>query len=227
MYVCACARPFQFLNLTPTPRDCLQCARRCLFDRCMCRICGHCGTCDRPNFCYTSADAAFGAHARFGEIGRSRSRGDAVSCMLATFWVRARLTISWLHHQVSGAAAAALLSAATHCGYDASLQKLVTAHCDYVLDALCRQLRHLEVRSRARRFESYSRTSNAQVHPRAPLLFSALLRRCGVARMLLPILAEPLQSAAAALAGACLPNLARTFHRLTECSGVQFRNVAS
>ena len=61
---------------------------------------------------------------------------------------RARLTRAAMLSQVSGAAAAALLSAATYCGYNASLQMLVTAHCDYIIDALCRQLRHLEVRMR-------------------------------------------------------------------------------
>ena len=48
--------------------------------------------------------------------------------------------------QVASAGAAALLSAASHCGYEGSLHSLVTAHSDYIIDALCRQLRHLEVR---------------------------------------------------------------------------------
>jgi hypothetical protein len=48
--------------------------------------------------------------------------------------------------QIANAAAAALISAATHCGYGGSLRELVAAHSDYVVDALCRQLRHLDVR---------------------------------------------------------------------------------
>ena len=60
-----------------------------------------------------------------------------------------KLTATWSPTQVAVAGAAALLSAAAHCGYDGSLHSLVTAHSDYIIDALCRQLRHLEVQALA------------------------------------------------------------------------------
>lgn len=62
--------------------------------------------------------------------------------------------------------------------HNGSLRSLLNANADYVVDALCGQLRDL------------------QAHPRAPLLLAALLRRAGgVAPHMLPLMAEPLQAA--------------------------------
>jgi len=62
--------------------------------------------------------------------------------------------------------------------YSGSLRSLLNANADYVVDALCGQLRDLGT------------------HPRAPLLLAALLRRAGgVAPHMLPLMAEPLQAA--------------------------------
>lgn len=52
---------------------------------------------------------------------------------------------------------------------------------DYLVDALCRQLRHLHT------------------HPHAPQLFAALLRHTGAAPQLLSLLAEPARAAIAGL----------------------------
>ncbi|KAK9808680.1 hypothetical protein WJX72_001826 [[Myrmecia] bisecta] len=77
---------------------------------------------------------------------------------------------------VAAAAATAVGSICMHCGY-ASLQGLVAANADYIVDGVCRQLRHLDE------------------YPRAPHLFAALLRKAGVAPSLLPLLAEPARAA--------------------------------
>ncbi|KAK9820989.1 hypothetical protein WJX81_002818 [Elliptochloris bilobata] len=82
---------------------------------------------------------------------------------------------------VAASAAAAISSVCSHCGY-AGLDGLVAGNADYVVDGLCRQLRHLDE------------------HPRAPFLFAALLRRAGVAPALLPLLAEPARAAVRGLA---------------------------
>ncbi|CAL5218647.1 g350 [Coccomyxa viridis] len=77
---------------------------------------------------------------------------------------------------VSAAAAVAIGSLCVHSSY-ASFDELVRGNADYIVDGLCRQLRHLED------------------HPRAPALFAALLRRAGVAPALLPLLVEPARAA--------------------------------
>lgn len=62
--------------------------------------------------------------------------------------------------------------------YHGSLRALLSANADFVVDALCAQLRDLNA------------------HPRAPLLLAALLRRSGgVAPHMLPLMAEPMQAA--------------------------------
>lgn len=58
------------------------------------------------------------------------------------------------------------------CGYS-SLDDLVSANSDYVVDGLCNQLRQL------------------QAFPRAPYLFTALLAKGSLGPKLLPLLAEP------------------------------------
>ena len=59
------------------------------------------------------------------------------------------------------------------------MESLLVANVDYVVDILCRGLRHLGV------------------NPTAPLLFVAVLRRTGVAPHLLPLLKEPVSTNAA------------------------------
>jgi hypothetical protein len=56
-----------------------------------------------------------------------------------------RLALTFACPQVSSSAAAALSSVATYCGYGGCLRTLVSLNSDYIIDALCRQLRHLEV----------------------------------------------------------------------------------
>ncbi|KAK9915923.1 hypothetical protein WJX75_006066 [Coccomyxa subellipsoidea] len=82
---------------------------------------------------------------------------------------------------VASAASAAVASICLHCGYT-GLEELVQANADYIVDGLCRQLRHLDN------------------HPRAPYLFAGLLLRAGVAPALLPLLAEPARAAVQGLA---------------------------
>lgn len=53
------------------------------------------------------------------------------------------------------------------------VKELVIQNADYVVDSLCRQLRHLEL------------------HPHAPSLLAAILRHTGAAPHLLPLLEEP------------------------------------
>ncbi|GAQ79960.1 hypothetical protein KFL_000430020 [Klebsormidium nitens] len=77
--------------------------------------------------------------------------------------------------QVSASADLALQSICAHGGYP-SLRALVAANSDYVVDALCRQLRHVHL------------------HPSAPLLFVSVLRRTRATADLIPLLAEPLRS---------------------------------
>ncbi|GAX83180.1 hypothetical protein CEUSTIGMA_g10606.t1 [Chlamydomonas eustigma] len=79
---------------------------------------------------------------------------------------------------VRSAAEGALASLCLHCGYSqGGLGQLVAENADYVVDALCRQLRDL------------------RQHPRAPQLMAGLLELSGVVPELLPIMAEPLQAA--------------------------------
>ncbi|CAL8470133.1 g9675 [Coccomyxa elongata] len=82
---------------------------------------------------------------------------------------------------VASSAAAAVGSLCLHSGYS-GLEDLVRENADYIVDGLCRQLRHLDS------------------HPRAPHLFAGLLRCAGVAPALLPLLAEPARAAVAGLA---------------------------
>lgn len=79
---------------------------------------------------------------------------------------------------VAGAAGNALTCISHHCGYGGSVKVLVSRNADYVVDAVCGQLRDLGT------------------HPRAPMLLAALLRRGGgVGPELLPRMAEPLGAA--------------------------------
>lgn len=55
------------------------------------------------------------------------------------------------------------------------VKELVVQNADYVVDSLCRQLRHLEL------------------HPHAPSLLAAILRHTGAAPHLLPLLEEPVR----------------------------------
>lgn len=55
------------------------------------------------------------------------------------------------------------------------VKELVIQNADYVVDSLCRQLRHLEL------------------HPHAPSLLAAILRHTGAAPHLLPLLEEPVR----------------------------------
>lgn len=75
---------------------------------------------------------------------------------------------------VSYAADLALRTICYHSGY-LSVKELVIQNADYVVDSLCRQLRHLEL------------------HPHAPSLLAAILRHTGAAPHLLPLLEEPMQ----------------------------------
>ncbi|GBG85182.1 hypothetical protein CBR_g39747 [Chara braunii] len=77
------------------------------------------------------------------------------------------------HPSVSEAAKLTLDSICVFCGYP-SPRKLIAANADYVVDALCRNLHHLEL------------------HPRTPDLFVAVLRQTGAAPDLLPLLREPM-----------------------------------
>lgn len=55
------------------------------------------------------------------------------------------------------------------------VKELVVQNADYVVDSLCRQLRHLEL------------------HPHAPTLLAAVLKHSGAAPHLLPLLEEPVR----------------------------------
>lgn len=55
------------------------------------------------------------------------------------------------------------------------VKELVIQNADYVVDSLCRQLRHLEL------------------YPQAPSLLAAILRHTGAAPHLLPLLEEPVR----------------------------------
>lgn len=89
---------------------------------------------------------------------------------------------------VRGSAEAACLCLVSRCGF-ADLDDLVRRNGDWIVDALCQQLRALDA------------------YPTAPQLLSALLRRANVAADLLPLIAEPLRLS---LAGISL--LARARH---------------
>ncbi|KAG1680797.1 hypothetical protein FOA52_008130 [Chlamydomonas sp. UWO 241] len=78
---------------------------------------------------------------------------------------------------VCGAASAALSTLCAACGFPGGLPQLVGRNADYVIDAVCAQLRDLPR------------------HPRAPQLLAALLNQAGASPELLPLLAEPLTSA--------------------------------
>ncbi|KAK9788844.1 hypothetical protein WJX73_002626 [Symbiochloris irregularis] len=82
---------------------------------------------------------------------------------------------------VAAAAHDVLACLCANCGY-AGQQALVEANTDYIVDALCSQLRAIDR------------------HPRAPALFAALLSMAGVPAALLPLLAEPARAAMRGLA---------------------------
>ncbi len=86
-----------------------------------------------------------------------------------------------------------------HCGYGGSLAALVAANADYVVDAVCGQLRDL------------------RAHPRAPHLLATLLRRSRVAPQLLPLMAEPLRRALQVRAAAS-QHPVRLHCRIAPCS---------
>lgn len=67
----------------------------------------------------------------------------------------------------------ALLCICESCGYDEGLSQLCRANIDYIIDGMCMRLRR------------------PATFPSAPELFAALLKETGVARSLLPLLAEP------------------------------------
>ncbi|KAG0557818.1 hypothetical protein KC19_11G159100 [Ceratodon purpureus] len=75
---------------------------------------------------------------------------------------------------VSYAADLALRAICYYCGYQ-SVKELVIQNADYVVDSLCRQLRHIEL------------------YPQAPSLLAAILKHTGAAPHLLPLLEEPMQ----------------------------------
>lgn len=83
---------------------------------------------------------------------------------------------------VSGSAHAALLACCGAVGVP-SLSALVLANADYVVDALCRGMRHVEL------------------HPDAPQLFRAVMVRAGrgTARKVLPLVAEPMRGVVSAM----------------------------
>lgn len=102
------------------------------------------------------------------------------------------------------------------CGYSGSLQRLVAANADYVVDGMCRQLRQVKICCccgccRCCHARATSRSCapltplcrcfapppllQLDAYPRAPQLFTALLQQAGVAPQLLPLLAEPARSA--------------------------------
>eukprot|EP00899_Mesostigma_viride_P026422 jgi/Mesvir1/6965/Mv09110-RA.2 len=76
---------------------------------------------------------------------------------------------------VSEAAAVALRAVCQQAGYP-TVGALVVANADYVVDSLCRQMRHLEL------------------YPTAPQILVAVLHRTGTAAELLPLLNEPLRA---------------------------------
>eukprot|EP00850_Spirogloea_muscicola_P014794 SM000108S14238 [mRNA] locus=s108:407063:414651:- [translate_table: standard] len=82
---------------------------------------------------------------------------------------------------VSEAAGIALHSICINCGYP-SPRALVAANADYIVDSLCRGLRHLAV------------------YPRTPRLFVAVLSRTKSSVNLLPLLSEPIMREIAAAA---------------------------
>lgn len=83
--------------------------------------------------------------------------------------------------ELSHAAASTLMQIGAATGSGPSLRSVVSAHSDYVVDALSSQLRRLGD------------------NPHAPKLFAAALERAGASRDLLPLLAEPLEHAAQAV----------------------------
>eukprot|EP00897_Mesotaenium_endlicherianum_P009558 jgi/Mesen1/8630/ME000050S08046 len=112
--------------------------------------------------------------------------GVFARCLGPLFVTHGTLLLSVLHlllaklahpsAPVSRAALAALLSICTFCGYS-SVGSLVAGNADYVVDALCRGLRHLDSQ------------------PSAPALFVAVLRCTGASSRVLPLLSEPIQAA--------------------------------
>ena len=81
---------------------------------------------------------------------------------------------------MAAGAARALRCIAQQCGYGGGgdgLREMVVANGDYLVEALCRQLRHLEA------------------YPTTPKLFAAILRHTGAGAALLPLLVEPATAA--------------------------------
>ena len=113
------------------------------------------------------------------------------------------------HHgaQVSRAAARALRHVSFYGGLGGTLRSLIASQSDYVIDALCMRLRHLEVSaSRAQRGKHYL-TCTLQAHPSAARMFAAVLQRADGAHTLLPFLLEPLRYTVLALSGAHVQRL--------------------
>ncbi|KAI8007626.1 hypothetical protein LOK49_LG07G03659 [Camellia lanceoleosa] len=77
--------------------------------------------------------------------------------------------------QIRSAADSVLHVISTSCGYP-TVGHLVLANSDYVIDSICRQLRHLDL------------------NPRVPNVLAAMLSYIGVAHQILPLLEEPMRS---------------------------------
>ncbi|XP_024523552.1 TELO2-interacting protein 1 homolog isoform X1 [Selaginella moellendorffii] len=77
-------------------------------------------------------------------------------------------------YSVAHAASISLRAISHHSGY-VSVQKLVVANLDHVVDSLCRQLRHISM------------------YPHAPEFLTAILQQTGAAADLLPLLEEPMR----------------------------------
>ncbi|KAF5948988.1 hypothetical protein HYC85_014945 [Camellia sinensis] len=77
--------------------------------------------------------------------------------------------------QIRSAADSVLHVISTSCGYP-TVGHLVLANSDYVIDSICRQLRHLDL------------------NPHVPNVLAAMLSYIGVAHQILPLLEEPMRS---------------------------------
>lgn len=77
-------------------------------------------------------------------------------------------------YPVSSTADLALRVVSSACGYP-SVRALIVASTDYIIDSLCRQLRHIDL------------------YPNAPNMLAAVLRYTGAAQDLVPLLQEPMR----------------------------------
>ncbi|KAK3276925.1 hypothetical protein CYMTET_15030 [Cymbomonas tetramitiformis] len=105
------------------------------------------------------------------------------------------------HPLVSSAAARTLRCIALHCCYG-TLEALIVANGDYLVESLCRQLRHIHAHPHAPHlFAAILRHTvrHIDAHPHVPHLFAAILRHTGAAMHLLPVLCEPANKVIAGL----------------------------